>query len=190
MAHAVYAVVLAMLALALPADAQEAKPCSLTSTDEADVDSGGARLSTPCPADTYHSQGSCTSCPAGRFTGDGSTSIDDCACPGNTFPVNEGRVVAEDCSAEDAAPCAAWVSDGTAAPCEAAGACTYTEGVLLPSRLSCDELEAAHGGSWATPANFGSDQVCGESDAGFAEDGGTLCYGGEVSGGADTPIDG
>ena len=72
----------------------------------------------------------------------------------------------------------------------------YSESQLTActSRLSCDELGALYGGAWRTTTNNarrGSDQVCGESDNGFHEEGdGNLCFGGEVAGGADTPHDG
>jgi hypothetical protein len=59
------------------------------------------------------------------------------------------------------------------------------------SALTCDELGAAYGQDWRTTTNNfarGSDQVCGESDAGFNTDATNLCFGGAVEGGA-TEVD-
>jgi len=81
-------------------------------------------------------------------------------------------------------------------------AINYNEGC---SALSCDELGAIYGQAWRTStgnARRGSDQVCGESDAGFGQGQGSRgggdqeCYGGQVTHNAnsasetDTTIDG
>eukprot|EP01045_Picozoa_sp_COSAG04_P027168 COSAG04_NODE_3922_length_2420_cov_1.982766_2_plen_449_part_01 len=102
-----------------------------------------------CPADTFASQGAtdCTSCPAGRFSEAASTSIEDCTCAANTFPVNE-RAVVEGCVATDATACASWASDGTAVPCEEAGACTYT--IVSAGVEECVATEAAQCAGWTS----------------------------------------
>jgi len=86
----------------------------------------------------------------------------------------------------EAVRCCADVDVSIADNCRTVG---YTTGC---SALTCDELGALYGGDWrTTTANFarGSDQVCGESDNGFQNDGTNLCFGGQVAGGADTAID-
>ena len=61
------------------------------------------------------------------------------------------------------------------------GACT--------SKLTCAQLNSAYGGAWGNPAQFGSPDVCGESDNGFLgggdgnTGGGNQCIGGQVDGG-------
>ena len=87
-------------------------------------------------------------------------------------------------------------------PGEACAAVQYNVGC---SALTCDELGAAYGQAWRTTtgnARRGSDQVCGESDAGFGNGAGSRgggaqeCYGGQVTHDAnnaaetDTLIDG
>ena len=58
----------------------------------------------------------------------------------------------EACVATDAAQCTGWTSDGTAAPCLAAGACTYEQQVPTDMQVevfveeeTCTDDELAHG---------------------------------------------
>eukprot|EP01046_Picozoa_sp_COSAG06_P006021 COSAG06_NODE_277_length_18559_cov_3291.783207_1_plen_1033_part_10 len=65
-------------------------------------------------------------------------------------------------------------------------AATCTTNVVNPgcSALTCDELGTLYGQDWRTTTNNfrrGSDQVCGESDRGFA-DGSNACFGGDLHG--------
>ena len=70
-----------------------------------------------------------------------------------------GLGIAESCVATDAAACRGWTSDGTAAPCHAAGACDYTAASTSspPSTMSGMTVAYSNGIAFPTTARYACD---------------------------------
>eukprot|EP01045_Picozoa_sp_COSAG04_P002283 COSAG04_NODE_81_length_27945_cov_46.142821_26_plen_733_part_00 len=105
------------------------RPCGCSRSSGPDHFSTGPLSCVVCPANTFFSAAettSCSDCPNGRFA-----------------------PLVETCVADNAAACAAWASDGTAAPCEAAGACTYTAASVGVGE-ACVASDAAQCAGWTS----------------------------------------